>query len=206
MYKKASEKITSLFIKHNIIKSEETEMYLYCFELLISTVVSISGIVIIACLFKQVFNTLFFFIGFFLCRKTSGGYHAKNHLLCFLFTQSIFLTFMLIVTYVKIDNYFLLSLIISAVAAVVIFIFAPVDVPNKPFSDKERAVYKKRGRILSIIALLVAIPASFFPIAAEKYFYVVCGIFSISVLIFLGSISNLINNLKRKEKSNEKFQ
>ena len=185
MYKKTATKLTELLINKQIIDSDGREIYYYSFELLISTIVTSTFIILISIFFKQLFNTFIFFIGFILCRSFCGGYHAKKHTSCFIFTQSIFLSFAIIISFFQPINFTFPNIIISTINLLLILCLAPIDVPNKPFSVKEKSRYKKRSKIFIIFSNLLMLPASLIPIFSEKYFCYTCGIFAVSILIVL---------------------
>ena len=84
MYKKIAKIITDSFILKGIIKKEDKEIYEYSYEVLISQAVYIFIMLFISILFKAFFETLVFFIGFYICRSLTGGYHASNYIKCHL--------------------------------------------------------------------------------------------------------------------------
>ena len=82
MYNKLAKLIVNRYIKKAIIKKSDFEIYVYCFEKLISQAISYFCMFIIAIIFDKLLHTILFYIGFMLFRKVSGGYHAKTILLC----------------------------------------------------------------------------------------------------------------------------
>lgn len=190
MYRNLAVKITNLFVKYQILKREDSDIYYYSFELLFATIISSFFIFLIAILFGQVFETIVFFLGFFICRKLSGGFHAKNHIECFFATQIIFLGFNLIAKYHNHRYVLIASIIIIVFANIFIFIFAPVDDANKPFDEKEKVKYKKNSRNFALIAASFVFLVYKFSVINEVYFYFVCGIFAVALLLVFGYIKN----------------
>jgi len=86
-------------------------------------------------------------------RTYAGGYHAKTQLRCYVFSilmlSAVFVGMKLI--HWTDPGYFIIILC----AVIIIILVAPSESENKPFSEKEKAVYKKRTHI--ILGILTAI-------------------------------------------------
>lgn len=74
-----AKKITTKFIDHKIIKSDDREIYNYCFETTIVILLSYSLLFILSMIFNEFMSTLIFIISFSSFRKVCGGYHADNY-------------------------------------------------------------------------------------------------------------------------------
>lgn len=192
MYEKLSEKITNILIKTRIVPEDDFELYVYCFQIILSTTISSIFIIIWAILFKQILNAVFFFIGFLFCRKVSGGYHAKKQITCFLFTQSLFISFLSLISFTNILENKLAFILITIFTAIIILIFAPVDNENKPFNEKEKVKFKKRSRNLSSINLIIVFASTCFSLFINECFCYILGVFSVSIMLILGKIQNTL--------------
>ena len=106
MYKKIAKIITDSFILKGIIKKEDKEIYEYSYEVLISQAVYIFIMLFISILFKAFFETLVFFIGFYICRSLTGGYHASNYIKCHLLFALNQIAFLLLLQLMS-NRYFL---------------------------------------------------------------------------------------------------
>lgn len=191
MYEKLSIQITNHLIKYNFVKKSESEIYIYSFQIILSSLVSTAFILILSILYKQVLNTMFFFVGFFMCRKLSGGYHANSQLTCFLLTQLIFISFLSLISFSNIlENKYILF-IIPLLSNIVVCLFAPVDNINNPFSDSEKRKFRKRSIIFALINIFLFLLTNFFPIYNVKYLCYSLGVFSISIMLALGKIKNI---------------
>ncbi len=80
-----SQKSVRLFCEQKVIDEAKADAYVYGYELLISSVVSILLVVLITVLYEVMCGyTLSFLIGFIPQRIYIGGYHATSHTRCYL--------------------------------------------------------------------------------------------------------------------------
>lgn len=199
MYEQLSKKITDILIRNKIISEKEKEIYIYSFQIILSSFVSTLFIIIWSLLFKQIFNTIIFFIGFFLCRKFSGGYHAKSSLGCFIFTQTLFISYLSLISFTNILESKLAFILITLFTNIIILTFAPIDNENKPFSEDEKVKFRKKSRILSLINIIIVFISVYFSLFISECFCYILGTFSVSIMLILGKIQN-ITSLKHTGK------
>lgn len=192
MYETISKKITMILTQHNFISEDDAEIYIYSFQIILSTFVTSSFILIWAFLFNQVFYTLLFFIGFSLCRKFSGGYHANSQITCFLFTQIIFLSFLSVVSFFNVIQNKYLFILISLITTIIILIFAPIDNINKPLDNTEKIKFRKKSKRLSLINLAIVFISIHFSLFTNECFCYILGSFSISIMLIFGKIKNIL--------------
>lgn len=185
-----SKKITNTLIHKNSISKDDRELYEYGFFMLLSNLY----FTVITCLFGLIFGVFFesivFFVSFMLIRKYAGGFHAKTEAQCQIFsTVSIFLS-ILIIRYVNLEKMSVLFLVLTAIASVLIFAFAPLDTPEKPLDTKEKNYFKKISYIiltildiLFVVAYLLKWNGIFIAVSVAILFE--------SILITLGKISRI---------------
>lgn len=96
MIKKASTLIVEFWIKNAIIKTDDKESYCYGMELILSTLINVTFMVILS---YYVIGYPIAFIPYIAVytplRLTAGGYHASSHLKCILYTQITFIVFVM---------------------------------------------------------------------------------------------------------------
>lgn len=96
MIKKASTLIVEFWIKNAIIKTDDRESYCYGMELILSTLINVTFMVILS---YYVIGYPIAFIPYIAVytplRMTAGGYHASSHLKCILYTQITFIVFVM---------------------------------------------------------------------------------------------------------------
>ena len=152
-----SEKISSLFIIHGVIKQEDKEVYSYSFEILLSNLLNLIAICVISIITKTIIETAFYLLAFMPLRQLAGGYHAKNHRRCFLIMMCIYASFLLIVKFLTLQYSFILVAANLAASIALIFKFSPMDDPNKPLSEKEISMFKRQSRIAILAYTVFAI-------------------------------------------------
>lgn len=154
MIKRLSENIASFLLRQDVIQKEEKEIYVYGFEYIISIAISIISILVTAITLNCMIETIGLVFGFMIIRSVAGGYHAKTHFRCQLSSYMVYLINILMLC--AIDRYLnsLLILKLSILAVLIIFAFAPIDHPNKPFSEEEFIIFKKKSRQF-VVALTV---------------------------------------------------
>lgn len=147
---KLVENIMHIFITNGMIKSEDYEVYYYCFDIVLSKIFYICIIISIAFLLGQVSITAAYYTGFSAIRYTSGGYHANSPKTCFLLSIAVYLGGLGLIHIVPVTaNPEILSGTLL-LAVLLVFLFAPVAHPNKPFSPREKDAYQKKSRIAII--------------------------------------------------------
>jgi len=191
MIARTSGKISSFFAVHGIIPEEDREVYAYSFEVLLSTAISFLFLATGAIISQTVLYTASFLIGFIPLRRIAGGYHAKNHIRCFLiltFTYAVFLTliFSIPVGYLR-----LVIILCALLSAFLIFIIAPSEDSNNPLSKEKVIKLKKRCRI-TVIGFVLLVGLLDIILSLEYVaFSIVFGKFTVGV-------SLLANLIKRR--------
>ena len=179
-----SQKSVRLFCEQKVIDEAKADAYVYGYELLISSVVSVLLVVLIAVVCGDVRYALSFLIGFIPQRIYIGGYHATSHTRCYLAFSGLALICILLSKAIAANHLFR---ILTTVALLGISIFlSPIEAKNKPLSEKKRSSYKMVASVLSSIDFLLAI---FNVLPYTRH--VVCYYLSIWVLIVL-SITPLV--------------
>lgn len=186
-----AKKITNYYIKKNSIKEEEREMYEYCFDVMLSTLLNLLAIVIISVFTRLYIEGTIFCIIFMSLRGIGGGYHANTHFLCFMTIMIVFAIFVVILKLMDATILFYISISILIVGFLTITIFAPVDTETKPLTKKEF----KKNKIKTIIVLSIySFISSILLVFEQTRYYSFCityPIFAVSNLMILGTIKNI---------------
>lgn len=150
-----SQKLVRLFCKQKVVDESKADAYVYGYELLISSVVSILLVIVISIICGDVRYSLSFLISFIPQRIYIGGYHATSHTRCYLTFTGLALICILLSKVIAENHLFR---IITTVALLGIAIFlSPIEAKNKPLGEKKRSSYKMIASILSLIDFLLAI-------------------------------------------------
>lgn len=148
---KLSAKITAFLSSHGIIRTEDSEIYIYGFDLLIADVINFSLILLIGGLCRQLGSTIIYLMIFVGLRSACGGYHAKTHIKCHICTIGAYIVFLTMQSLVSFKPWILL--LGNIIAAVPIVAFALIPHGNKPLTAQ---VYRK-NRIISILSVFILI-------------------------------------------------
>lgn len=125
-------------------KSQE-KIYIYGFELLLSSVIGIMVLMMISITRGTAFAWLSYLLGFIPVRITGGGYHAKTHFTCILSFSLLFLIFLLSSSFIDIQS--ITYIFLSLTTLIISLAVAPVEAINKPLSNERRS---KIGKMLKI--------------------------------------------------------
>ncbi len=143
MYKKISQQLTALCIANKTIDIQQKEVYEYGFEILISNILYTLIFFTTALVTSTFFNSLCFWFAFIIVRKTSGGFHAKTYIKCHLMFFANHILFILALNNIPDICLTTVGIIEIIFSIILIFTFAPVDHPNKPFINNEEKKYRQ---------------------------------------------------------------
>lgn len=201
MIEELAKNITEKFINNNIIKPEEKEIYNYCFETTIVTVLCYSILLILSVIFKESLSTLVFLISFLVFRKTSGGYHAKNYTICA--SMSLFAYFFYILVIKKINILFDISFYLLVIGLLIILILSPIQDDNKPFTPKQRKRFKMISKGLAAVLIIIFFALKLCEINNlfhNKYFFSFCyGIDLVALSLLISKLKRSIKNAKNQK-------
>ncbi len=196
MINKLATKITNKYIAKKQIEESEKEMYIYCFELLLSTIINLIMVLIVGVISKLIIEMLIFSVVFMCMRGSAGGYHAKTHIGCIIMLLLSVLVLVLILKVVAVAILFYVSIGLVCVASVLFIILSPVDSKNKKLDSVE----KKRNRLKSIIYLSIFVVAviifSLFDKTILLMFTASYALSSVDIMLVLGRIVNLAADRK----------
>jgi len=189
-----SEKITSSFIANNIIQEDDYKLYLYSFEILLSTVLNVFAICIIAVATKTVLETLCYFIAFIPLRQFAGGYHAKNHIRCFVILMVVYIGFLMLINVSPMGHSDLVVFISVFISLIIVFFLAPVADINKPLNDKEIIRFRYKSRLLITVYSVGIILINLLITDSVVVMSLALGVLSIALSLITGKVKNMIEN------------
>ncbi len=89
MLRNLAEKSTLMLLKSGVIQTNKQKIYIYGFELFLSTLFCILSILTFGLVFRVFQLTVIFLLFFIPIRIVAGGYHAKSYESCFILTNLI---------------------------------------------------------------------------------------------------------------------
>lgn len=184
---KISVKLTNFLVKTGIIDCSDDEVYIYGFELCISSVISVLIILALAIASGMYIESILFYAVFCVTRLYSGGLHAETYLKCkllFAFTFSLTLGICYVLEDKAIEP--LIWIIVFALSSAIIIWFAPLENPNKGLTE----VDKKRAKRITVFILLTWLIIAYimFSLKMCSYIIIPLTLLSVMVLMVLGQI------------------
>lgn len=153
-----NKKIIEFFIDNNIIKDEDKELYEYALGITISALIHILTIVVLGIIFSLLVESIVFYLCFIAIRKFAGGYHAKTAGGCYLFSVLLSVLLLIVLKLSVFNMNDIIAVIVftaSLISLVCIWTMTPLDTENNPLSEKEKSIYRKVTRIISLLVFIV---------------------------------------------------
>lgn len=197
MISKVSSKIVSVLASRSVINKDDAELYDYGFFILLSQLLYFIIALATGIILKIIPQSVIFYLVFLLIRKYAGGYHASTEARCEIFSTLLIVGSITVAKLSEIYDFKIALLVISAVSAVCIFIFSPLDTPEKPLSQKEFNYFRKISWLI-LLAIIISITVSY--ILKLNFITVPCCMSLIleSILLSAGKIKKLQDEKKLK--------
>ena len=197
MISKVSSKIVSVLASRSVINKDDAELYDYGFFILLSQLLYFIIALATGIILKIIPQSVIFYLAFLLIRKYAGGYHASTEARCEIFSTLSIVGSITVVKLSEIYDFKTALLVISAVSAVCIFIFSPLDTPEKPLSQKEFNYFRKISWLI-LLAIIISITVSY--ILKLNFITAPCCMSLIleSILLSAGKIKKLKDEKKLK--------
>lgn len=189
-----SKRISSFFILKNIVKEEDKEVYEYSFEILLSSILNFTAVIVLAIFTRKIMEAILFVMGFVPLRTLAGGYHAKNHFRCFLILLFTYSLFLLTVFFIPVKFIVTTTILLILSSILLIFLLSPVEDHNKPLTEEESKKFKRKSRISILVYSLIVFGLSFLFTNKIFGFSLAFGIFSVSFSLLASVIRNKLAN------------
>lgn len=150
MANRVAVKITDILCKNNTIRTEDKEIYIYGFEILLSNIVNFTIVVVLGFLLKQFYHAMLFYIAFVITRSYSGGYHASTYVKCHIAFASIFIVTMFMSRLLLPTTSLVYLLVFIAIYIGCIFEYAPIENSNKTLQELDKLKYRKISIVISL--------------------------------------------------------
>lgn len=150
-----AKKITLFFIHRKQIDTDEYEVYVYCFEVLLSSIFNAIILIIGVLISRLYIETLIFVAVFIISRKFCGGFHAKTHWGCLLLLIANYTIFSLSFYLIGENILSIISLVLSITLIPPIILYAPVSHPNNPLPQKRVKIFKHFAAMIAVFLLIL---------------------------------------------------
>jgi accessory gene regulator B len=190
-----AEEMTFLLLKNKIIKHEDSDIYIYGFQVMISSLMVTISLLTLGIALNKLLMTLVFMFVFVSLRINTGGYHANKFRECLTFSLIIYLMEILLVKFIPNEYKGIVSIILLSFGTSIIFAKAPIEHKNNPLTLKEKIKYKKISRMISLVLSIVILIGIFMKQDLIDY-YLISSLTVMAVAILI-----IIPLLKRREKN-----
>lgn len=160
MIGKLALKTAEKFVKNDNVLYDRIEIYQYGFFVFFSNIFFLIITSVIGMIFDVFLQSIIFFFAFFSIRQFAGGYNASTETRCEVLSTLSILACIVAIKLSKTYDFQTVLLLITILSAVCIFVFCPLDTPEKPLSDKEFKYFRKVSWII-LFVIIVAIIISY---------------------------------------------
>lgn len=182
--------IVDSMVRGNIIHEEDAEIYRFGLECFTLMAIHYISYLLIAALLGRLWEVFVIALVFLPLRKTSGGYHAKTRLGCYIFSCIYVLA--TLVCYTWITNGWI-YLIAGGCSIAAICLLAPIDNPNKPMEETEKQCYHQRSLII-LLVVMICIGVLWVIGYKEICMLMILGVVQAAVLIMIATVQGWIHN------------
>lgn len=181
-----AEDITFILLKNKIVDMEDRDIYIYGFQILLSTLLVTGSLLTLGILLNQIPLTFGFMATFIFLRTYTGGYHAEKFKSCFTISMTIYLS-ELFLNYIIPNNFKTsIGLICITVAATIIYRLTPVEHKNNPLSLEEKNKYRKISRITTVAILNFTLLGFYLKkFSVDFYFMISLTVVAVAILIIM---------------------
>ncbi len=134
--------------KNYSVDEKQKGIYIYGFQLFLSSSAVMVSIFILSCLLKSISTSFIFSLIFVSIRLFSGGYHAKTYGRCFLLSNSVYLLCFFSARSIQEHQLSFLCPILTILSFTVIFCLTPITHRNHPLSTETLQKNKLISRVL----------------------------------------------------------
>lgn len=180
-------KICDYFVASQIIPEEDKPLYLYGLHQSIIMIANIAITLLIGYILGMMWHSLLYLLTYIPIRTYGGGFHAKTPLRCY--CSSVILVIATLLAMKLIPWTPFICIIGITFSIVFIIILAPIEDKNKPFSAKEKTVFKKRTRIILFIEITLYIISLILHFSI-LYLCICMSLVTLSLMLILGRIKN----------------
>lgn len=203
MIHRLSRRLAYFFYKKNMVSREMLAVSAYGYELLIAETISWAITILIALLTGLFWESVVYMAVFLVMRQYAGGYHARTHFHCIVISTVVYIVCLALIVGVPHSFYRIVIPIGLFIGAIGIWNHAPVDDPNKPFSDdQERVKFRQRSLAATAVLMIFALASIYFELASKWGFCIMLAILTtgISLMITKRNAGNRL--LEKKEGGN----
>ena len=143
------------------IQEKYIELYAKAMEAVLAIAINFATALLIGYLCGMWWHCIILLVAFIPLRSYAGGYHAGGYVSCYFASCGLLWSALMIIRYIALRGGALESIWqLFFASSIVIWGLAPMADKNKPISEKEAVIFKRRARIIlmteSVIVLVLA--------------------------------------------------
>lgn len=150
MIDKISLAVAVFLASHDGTPDDRTAVYQVGTDVLISTVLTVAGVLGLATLLHNIVGGILYIVCFITVRSYTGGHHASTRLRCFILTCGIYVITALTAVIVVPEAFFCMVVVVFSLGNWVIWKYVPVENKNKRLPPD----WKQRNRMKSWIIVI----------------------------------------------------
>ena len=154
-------------ISCRVVSEEERELYVYSAYSIILTLLPMMITIVIGIIMGKIPESLLLIVPFMVLRKTAGGIHLRNHLLCLISSSALLIFFIWIAGFIHSEY---LSVLLSLVSSLSLIAFSPIDSENRRLYKEERIKAKHALTGILILIWILYISLLIFAKRLSKYY------------------------------------
>lgn len=181
-------RLTENLYRHCSLEPHKRPIFVYGFELIMSTSIAMASIIFISALLNNVYSSIIFLLIFFFLRLFCGGYHAPTYARCFLLTNSVYIAVYISSLLITRWNLLFLPSILSLFSGIVIFYLAPIRNKNHPLSDNAFHKNQKIARFLVVVETFILVILSLLNVSTSYLSIPVVSLMAVAVLMIVPKI------------------
>ncbi len=200
MLKKCAKRLSSHFIKRGDISEDEREVYDYCFEIFLSTLLNGAFLVCAGLVLKMLLETLLFVISFVAFRMVGGGFHSATHFSCFLTLAGVYGLMVIMIQFIPANILSIIVIGFLLIGTVIIYFLSPIEHENNPMDQSTKTKLSERAKGLSLFFAFLLIGLS--RILDPKYMFALSyGMFAVAMSLTAAKIakSRKVGNFNEEE-------
>ncbi len=183
MIHRLAESIAYFYGKKANYSKDKIEVCVYGLELLISDTIVITITMILSIITNTFFYTILLLSVFIFLRCQSGGFHASSHFRCNVLFFAAYIVSLLLVKFISVSIMKYVAIIMSVISLIEIFLYAPIEHPNKPISKKKKEKFKVRSIVATIAFTFFVIVLSAWETTSIYSLGISLGIFFVGLSI-----------------------
>lgn len=189
MFYETSVYIADILEQQNKFAPEDKEVYRYGIQQGLNLALNILTTIVIGVLCGMVYPSILFLVCYMPLRSFCGGYHAKTHLRCYIYSVIMITCILLVAKYFAFN--IVLYEILVLISLIIILLLAPVEDEKKKLDNVEKRVFRKRAYIIAFLEVLLY-QLFWFMHLMNCCKMISTALFSLSILMIIGAIKNYI--------------